>query len=194
MRWPWAPGKILGVVTLACFLAVAVLARVDAARDPEREWKPSLAELPNPSAVRLPKLVTSAVPVEPVGDSLRIEFGAGLSQPGDAATVTLPEVPSQLMIVLTGSKAEGRLAWNAATGDYSLSTFDAAGRLAAIERYPSRAPRGEVTVSMVLVDEALAVWVGAERIGALGLGPVSSLTLKPADGLGDVRARLGRLR
>jgi len=93
VRWPWAPGKILGLVTLACFLAVAVLARVDAARDPEREWKPSLAELPNPSAVRLPKLVTSAVPVEPVGDSLRIEFGAGLSQPGDAATVTLPEVP-----------------------------------------------------------------------------------------------------
>lgn len=194
MRWPWAPGKVVGVVTLACFLAVAVLARVDAARDPEREWKPSLAELPNPSAVRLPKLVTSAVPVEPVGDSLRIEFGAGLSQPGDAATVTLPEVPSQLMIVLTGSEAEGRLAWNAATGDYSLSTFDAAGRLATIERYPSRAPTGEVAISLVQVDDVLAVWVGSERIGALALGSVSSSTLTPADGLGDVRARLGRVR
>ncbi len=194
MRWPWAPGKVVGVVTLACFLAVAVLARVDAARHPEREWKPSLAELPNPSAVRLPKLVTSPVPVEAIGDSLRIQFGAGLSQSGDAATVTLPELPSQLTIVLTGTEAEGRLAWNAATGDYSLSTFDAAGRLAAIERYPSRAPKGEVVVSMVLVDEALAVWVGSERIGALGLGPVSSSTLTPADGLGDVRARLGRVR
>jgi hypothetical protein len=34
------------------------------------------------------------------------------------------------------------MARNAATGDYSLSTFDAAGRLATIERYPSRAPTG----------------------------------------------------
>ena len=78
MRWPWAPGKILGVVTLACFLAVAVLARVDAARHPEREWKPSLAELPNPSAAPLPELLTSPVPVESVGAS-RSDRGAEAS-------------------------------------------------------------------------------------------------------------------
>ena len=66
MRWPWAPGKVVGVVTLACFLAVAVLARVDAAQHPDREGKPSLAELPNPPAGGLPQPGTSPVPVAAV--------------------------------------------------------------------------------------------------------------------------------
>lgn len=199
MRWPWPAGtpvgKVVGVVTLVLFLSVATLARVDAARHPEREWTPSLAELPNPAAAPVPEVGADPVPVDADDGSLRIDLGAGLSRPGDAVVVTLPQLPSKLKIVLDGAEAKGRLSWNPAHSEYVLASFAAADdRLVAIERYPSRARVGEVSLTLVLHEDQLTVWVESDRIGKLALGSVGTLTVEPADQLHGLSAQQGRVR
>ncbi len=197
MRWP-SPGgtpvgKLVGVATLVLFLGVATMARVDAARHPEREWKPSLAELPNPAAPTLPELVTADAPIDNDGGSLSVDLGGGLSGSGDAAAVTVRRLPPRLLMTLDGTNGQGFVTWNAGTGDYTLSSLSETGRLKTIDRYSSRPPKGAVVISVIFREGMLSVWVGSERIGTLRLGGVRSLSLDPADRLSGTRVELGRV-
>lgn len=195
MRRPWSAGKVVGVVALALFVTIATVARVDAARQPEREWKPSLAELPDPGAVALPELVAAPVSIGEDGESLSIALGTGLSQPADAAVVTLPRLPPDLVVVLDAAKAEGRVRWQAATSEYTLASFAADGTLRTIARYPTRAPDGDVSLTFIMRDDgALSVWAGSDRLGSLVVGPVGVVRLGPADELRGTRAQLGQVR
>lgn len=195
MRISWSAGKVIGVTSLVVFVIIATLARVDAARHPEREWRPSLAGLPNPGARSLPEMALAPVPIEEDGAALSVELGAGLSQPGDAAVLTVPQLPPSLLIVLDAGRTEGRLRWDVATSEYSLASLDADGALTAIERYPVRATDGEVSLTLIRRDDGgLGVWVGLDYVGKMALGRVEALTMRPADQLGGLSVQLGQVQ